>query len=65
MLTLRSKNKTYLNLESLHVMSDEEFEKFSARGAPYQFEKDAKGNIIMSEPTNSYGGSIPISILSW
>lgn len=67
--TLRSKNKIYLNLESLREMSDDEFMKFSLRGSPYQFEKDGEGNIIMSEPTSGYGGwlnsNINFELVRW
>jgi Uma2 family endonuclease len=54
--TTKSKNKTYLNLESLREMSDEEFLKFSMRASPYQFEREPDGTIVMMEPTVSYGG---------
>ncbi|HYV93184.1 MAG TPA: Uma2 family endonuclease [Chitinophagales bacterium] len=54
--TIRSKNKTYLNLESLHQMSDEEFQKFTIKNSPYQFEREPDGTIVMMEPTVSYGG---------
>jgi Uma2 family endonuclease len=54
--TTRSKNKTYLNLESLREMSDEEFMKFSMRASPYQFERESDGTIVMMEPTISYSG---------
>jgi len=57
MITIsKSKNKTYLTLESLREMSDEEFQKFSAREAPYQFEREPDGTIVMMEPTVSYSG---------
>lgn len=51
-----SKNKVRLTLESHREMSDEEFERFSKKNSPYQFEKDAEGNFIVMEPTSSYGG---------
>src|SRR6187551_98760 len=54
--TTKSKNKTYLNLESLSEMSDEEFLKFSMRASPYQFEREPDGTIVMLEPTVSYSG---------
>ncbi len=52
----KSKNKVYLTLPSLLEMSDEEFEKFSMRASPYQFEREPDGTIVMMEPTFSYGG---------
>ncbi|MCY7410590.1 MAG: Uma2 family endonuclease [Chitinophagales bacterium] len=52
----KSKSKIYLTLPSLLEMSDEEFEKFSMRASPYQFEREPDGTIVMMEPTVSYGG---------
>ena len=54
--TIKSKNKTYLRLESLRQMSDEEFMRFSMRASPYQFEREPDGTIVMMEPTVSYCG---------
>lgn len=58
----KSRNKTYLNLDSLRELNDAEFLKFSMRALPYQFERESDGTIVMMEPTVSYSGFINSTI---
>ncbi len=57
MLTgVKSNSKIYLALDSIREMSDEAFARFTVQAAPYQFEREPDGTVIMMEPTVTYSG---------